>query len=415
MRGKVSPATRVFESPYATTILPAKGAGRAPKGAIAPEASAPAPAPAVAAPEPLAEAPVYIPTHGPVTAPVAAPEPEPVYAPPPAPVFDTPAPVYAPPQPAFAAPAARATEYPVQYPSAPGFPPQPQYASTTHVADPAPFAPVAPSAPASPPAPVGYPSASYQPSYQPPAYQPAAYAPPSTPPSGSQPNRFDPQGYAASGYAAPGYGPPGYLPPAQAQPFQTFPPPGRSTGAKVLIGLAIGVLGFVILGILAAIAIPVFLSQRATPANRNVVLPAMLLEQQKLSSADLDVGANAAVAALQNINGLTETQAAYYGSGGEPVFVVAAGKLPHRPTSDIQQSFFSETAKNNNATLSPTGSGPFGGWMQCGQATTDVGSPVTMCVSLDSAAVVAVVASATSASQLAVVTRQIISSVEQKG
>ena len=403
MRGKASPTTRVFESPYATTILPAKDAGRAPKRAAAPAADA-------STPEPVAEAPVYIPTHRPTQAPVAAPlatpepAPEPVYAAPTsAPAYEPPAPVYAPPPaPLFAAPV---TDYPVHYPSAPGFPPQPQYAETAQMADPALSAPAPP---VPPPAPVGYPSASYQPA----SYQAAAYPPPTNPPSGYQPNRFEPQGYAAPGYAPPGYPPPGH----PAQPYQNFPPTsGRSAAAKVLIGLAIVVVGIVVLGILAAIAIPVFLSQREKPANRNVVLPAVLLEQQKLSSADLDAGASSAVTALESINGLTETQAAYYGSGGQPVFVVAAGKLAHRPTSDIQKTFFSLTAKNNNATLSPTGSGPFGGWMQCGQATADNGGSVTMCVSLDSAAVVAVVAQATSASQLAVVTRQIINSVEQKG
>jgi hypothetical protein len=41
------------------------------------------------------------------------------------------------------------------------------------------------------------------------------------------------------------------------------PAPGRSTTSKVLVAVAIGVGGFLVLGILAAIAIPTFLNQRA--------------------------------------------------------------------------------------------------------------------------------------------------------
>jgi hypothetical protein len=397
MRGKASPATGVFESPYSTTILPAKDSGRAPKRAAARAANAPAPAAEVAPPAPIAEAPVYIPTHAPVAAPIVAPEP---------------APVYAPPAQAFAAPA---TNYPVQYPSAPGFPPQPPYAETAHVADSASWAPPAPSAPAGPPAPVGYPSAPYQPAYQPAAYQPAAFPPPTNPPSGYQPNRFEPQGYAAPGYQAQGYAPPGYPPPGQAQPYQNFPPTsGRSAGSKVLIGLAIGVVGFVVLAILAAIAIPVFLSQRAKTANRNVVLPGILLEQPQVHNTNLDTAMSNAVANLQNsMTGLTETRGAYYGPADQPLFAVVAGRLPNRPTAADENSFFTAIAADDKLThgFTPTGSGPYGGKMECGQAIA-AEAPITFCASVDSAAVVLIIGFSQSSDQTAILARQIIGSIE---
>ena len=415
MRGKTSPATRVFESPYATDILPAKDAGRVSKRAATPAAE-------VAPPEPLAEAPVYIPTHGPVAAPapapVAIPAPAPApapaqayAAPPPTPAYEPPAPVYAPPPPAFAAPV---TDYPAHYPSAPGFPPQPPYAEAAQVAAPALSAPMAP------PAPVGYPSASYQPTsqpapYQPAPYQPAAYAPPPNPPSSYQPSRFEPQGFAASGYQTPGYAPPGYLPPAQAQPFQNFPPTsGRSAGAKVLIGLALVVGGFVVLGILAAIAIPVFLSQRAKPANRNIVLPSVLLDQQRLSSADLDASVAAEVASLQkHTPGGSQAQAAFYGQGGLPTFLVVAGKPGRRPTPADTKAFFS-TQSGGELTFTPVANGPFGGTMECGPATAN-GVAATICGSVDDAGVVYILGFNTSPSQLAIVTREILGVIEQKG
>ena len=50
-------------------------------------------------------------------------------------------------------------------------------------------------------------------------------------------------------------------PPAQGYRYAA-PPTSMSTGAKVGIGIAIGISGFLVIAILAAIAIPVFLNQR---------------------------------------------------------------------------------------------------------------------------------------------------------
>jgi hypothetical protein len=411
MRGKSSAATGVYESPYATTILPGKDNGRAAK-----PADAPAYAPSHVAGPTHPPAPEAAPAHP------AAPEAAPAYPPPAAaPAYPPPAaaPAYPPPAAAPACPPPAAAEYPVHYPTAPGFPPQPHYADTAHVADPALSAPAAAAAPAPPvlpAAPIGYPSASYQPPsyqpapYQPAAYQPAAYPPPTNPPSGYQPNRFEPQGFAAPGYAAPGYQPPGYQPPGQAQPYQSFPPTGgSSTGAKVLIGVLIGL---VVLGILAAI--PVFLSQHQKPANRNIVLPSVLLDQQRLSSADLDASVAAEVASLQkHTPGGSQAQAAFYGQDGLPTFLVVAGKPGERPTPADVKAFFS-TQSGGELTFTPVGNGPFGGTMECGPATAN-GIAATICGSIDDAGVVFVLGFNTTPSQLAIVTREILGVIEQKG
>jgi hypothetical protein len=193
------------------------------------------------------------------------------------------------------------------------------------------------------------------------------------------------------------------------------PTSGRSAGAKVLIGLAIGVVGFIVLGILAAIAIPVFLSQRAKTANRNVVLPGILLEQPQLHSTSLDTAMSDAVGQLQtSITGVTETQGAYYGPSDQPLFAVVAGRLPTRPTAADENSFFTAIATDDHVTggLHPTGSGPYGGKMECGQTLVPGEAPVTFCASVDSAAVVLIIGFNQSTDQTGILARQIIGSIE---
>jgi hypothetical protein len=199
--------------------------------------------------------------------------------------------------------------------------------------------------------------------------------------------------------------------PQHAAPGAGISTSGRSTASKILLGVGIA-LGLLIL---IAVAIPVFLSQRK-PANRNVVLPTTLVDQQRITgNADLDAAAATEVAALSKIiPGGSQTQAAYYGLDGEPTFMVIAGKLAHRPTSADVTSFFS-THNAADPTLVKLGSGQFGGTLECGASTVD-GNVVTICASLDSAAAIVLVATNnTTPSQLAIVTRQVIGSVEVKG
>jgi hypothetical protein len=98
------------------------------------------------------------------------------------------------------------------------------------------------------------------------------------------------------------------------------------------------------------------------------------------------------------------------------MFMVAAGKLPTRPTAAETKAYFATDANTaaEQLVLNPTGSGPFGGSMECGHAVLS-GSLVNVCSSIDSAAGVLVISGQVPTSQLAVLTRQIIGSVEQKG
>jgi hypothetical protein len=177
--------------------------------------------------------------------------------------------------------------------------------------------------------------------------------------------------------------------------------------------VAIALVALVAIGL----AIPVFLSNQP-PANRNVVLPTTLLGQQQIHDANLDQASAAVVAGLErDLNGVTQVQSAYYGLAiGGPQYMVAAGKLPRRPTAADTKAFFSTTANSESDQLvfTPMGSGPFGGKMECGTATLD-GTPTTVCASLDSAAAVIVITEVMTPSELAVQTRLMISSIEQKG
>jgi len=77
-------------------------------------------------------------------------------------------------------------------------------------------------------------------------------------------------------------------------------------------------------------------------------------------------------------------------------------------------AFFSSTGNAADPTLTKMGSGQFGGTLECGLATVN-GKSLTTCASIDSAAAIIVIAANTDPSQLAIITRQVIGSVEQQG
>ena len=70
------------------------------------------------------------------------------------------------------------------------------------------------------------------------------------------------QGFGGAAYGQ-GVGPGGPAPWTGQQPWQPVPAPGRSSGAKIAIVVGCVVGGLVLIGILAAIAIPVALNQSA--------------------------------------------------------------------------------------------------------------------------------------------------------
>ena len=267
------------------------------------------------------------------------------------------------------APEAPAADYPppTAYPMAPGYPPQPPYAEQSHF---------------------GYPQQAV-------------------------PQQADPQQYAGnpnlSLFAPPP--PAGSWVPQHAAPGAGISNSGRSTGAKILIGVGI-VLGVMVL---IAVAIPVFLSQRQ-PANRNVVLPTTLIDAQRITGdPNLDAETAQGVSAMQKVvPGGSQTQAAYYGLDGAPTFMVVAGKLARKPTSGDVKTYFTQGTASDDPVLTKLGSGPFGGTLECGTSTVG-GVALTECASLDNAAAVLVMAGHVTPTQLATMTRQILEQIETKG
>ncbi|MDQ1465429.1 MAG: hypothetical protein QOC73_2370 [Actinomycetota bacterium] len=218
---------------------------------------------------------------------------------------------------------------------------------------------------------------------------------------GAPPQYGPPQGYAPSPYAQPGG--PQYFPPP--------PPPGGMPAAIKIVLCVVG--GLFVVGILAAIAIPVFLSQKQRPANRAVSVPATVLGQMQLHTPELDNAAAQAIAGMQRPNapwGLVS--GSYFGTGGLPTFFVAAAKVNIRPTAADETALFGSLASSTGAALSPVGAGPFGGRMECGPLDAAGGTAMTQCYSIDNAAIVAIVVFESSPNQAALLARQIIGSVE---
>jgi hypothetical protein len=227
---------------------------------------------------------------------------------------------------------------------------------------------------------------------------------------GGPPQGYAPQGYAPQGYAPQGYAPQPFAPPGGPNGYG--PPPSRRVPVAVWVVLGV-VGGLMAMGILAAIAIPVFLSQREKPANRTVSIPTTLLGQTQLHTPNLDAAAAQAVTAMRAAKTpWAQESAAYYGTGDLPVFFVAAAKVTVRPTPADTTAFMKSVAASTNVGLSPVGAGPFGGKMECGLTTAADGAQATACYSIDDAAVTMIIVFQSSPDQAALLARQIIGSVE---
>jgi hypothetical protein len=183
----------------------------------------------------------------------------------------------------------------------------------------------------------------------------------------------------------------------------------------VAIKIVLGVVGgLFVLGILAAIAIPVFLSQKQRPANRAVSIPTTLLGQSQVHTPDLDAMGSRTIADMTAAKGpWGPVSGAYYGTGGLPTFFVAAAKVTVRPTPADEADFMKSVASGATyVVLAPVGPGPFGGKMECGSATDATGIQTTTCFSIDTAAITIIVVLESSPDQAALLARQIIGSVE---
>jgi hypothetical protein len=369
MRAKQS-TSQLTQSSLAQTILPSAPTGRGRKSR-----SAEPPAPVVETPPPPSAVPAPLQAPMEFAGAPTTPEPAaPVWSPP-SPPAQTTAPAWSPPAPAAApdwrmstsrfgnAPAAfgnapanpqfgsaPATEYPVNYPAAPGFPPQPHYADS-----------------------------------------PAADYPPSAT-AGQWAPQHAAQHHGGTQTAPPGYGPPPFGAPGYGG-YPVGATPGRSTASRVLIALAITVVGIIGIGIIAAVAIPVFLSQRDKPVPVTLVLPQTLEGSTKLDSPALEqVQSTVESTVFPDRTVFSDPQAAFWGNGA-PTFGVVAAKLVHRPTQSQAADYWNGVtrgATQDQVTLTNVPPGALGGTTECGMATGE-DIPFLMCFSLDNSAAVYVI------------------------
>jgi hypothetical protein len=163
-------------------------------------------------------------------------------------------------------------------------------------------------------------------------------------------------------------GAPVYAGPQPPPPYGSGPPRrGRSTGATIAIALGATAAGLVILGILAAIAIPVFVNQRAQSEAEHIsiALPAQVAGFPRMTGAT-DTQVQGLVAQLPNEAG--SAQGAAYGVGRATVIVIAGR---HLLLEKDRTAFLAEVAKSESGVgvlQTAVDAGPLGGRMQCGTA-----------------------------------------------
>lgn len=170
--------------------------------------------------------------------------------------------------------------------------------------------------------------------------------------------------------------------------WQYAPPPqGMSRGLKVLLGLGIGLGALVVLAILAAIAIPVFLDQRAKAlaARTTVSLPDRVGAMVRLGTPQ----AAAIEARLAGIPGPGTHLAGVFGTGG--TVQLAVGVTRRASTGADQQAYLRGSERGLDAVAGTTvafadeNPGTLGGSLRCGVMTPPGGS-ATVCFFVDAAA-----------------------------
>ena len=207
--------------------------------------------------------------------------------------------------------------------------------------------------------------------------QPAYGAPPA--PYGTPP--VQPFG----GPPPPLYGAPGAWQQAGRPPY---PVPPRSRAVTALIAAAVVVVSIIGIGIVSAVAIPVFLAQRMKAEWRSttIALPATFD-----GATRTDVPSSAIPQVPDDV--IEPLQVAGYRTGDGTTIVVGATKAKQAMTEqdqvDARRGVVAGMAMRDvQLTLTESDPGPLGGWFGCGAVT---GDPATVCVATDHAGIVMIV------------------------
>ncbi len=234
--------------------------------------------------------------------------------------------------------------------------------------------------------------------------QPPQYG--AAPPPAGQPPSGTPGGYGTQGptqsrygtqlpYGAPappsGGGPVSGSPPAWQPPAHPPSPMAvrRSPAVTALIAAAVVVAALFVVGVVAAVAIPVFLNQRVRAEWRatTVALPDTFDGARRLEVAG---GAELRQAAPEEA---ASADLATYVTGSRTTYLVLGVKTKDPMTAEDQTDARREMLAGMSASgvtmdLTEADAGNLGGWFGCGPIE---GTPASACVATDSASAVLVV------------------------
>jgi hypothetical protein len=157
---------------------------------------------------------------------------------------------------------------------------------------------------------------------------------------------------------------------------QPYAPPPSSTAKPLLIGLLAAFAGLVVVGVLAAVAIPVFLEQRDLSRRTTVSVPDQVAGLPRATDA---VGL-AAEARMQALPGPGDHVAGAYGTGSSRVIL---GVAKYHLSAGEQAAYLRDAAKestNEALHLHVVAAGRLGGGMRCGSSAF---APLTLCVFAD--------------------------------
>ena len=217
------------------------------------------------------------------------------------------------------------------------------------------------------------------------------------PGQGQPPAAGPPAGQTSYGNPAygtqPSYGtlPPPYgapAGPAWRPPGPPYPAPPRSRAVTALIAAAIVLVSVIGIGIVSAIAIPVFLAQRMKAEWRSTTIA---LPQTFDGAARTDVPQSMVPQVPNDV--IDPLQVAGYRTGGGTAFVVGLTKarqpMTEQDQADARRGVVAGMATRDvRLTLTESDPGQLGGWFGCGAVGGDA---ATACVATDHAGIVMIV------------------------